>query len=260
MKQLTADICRLVRRCGSFIKNADRSDMDVSSKEGKGNFVTNYDKKVQEMLREGLLKLVPDAGFIGEEGEQEQFSDKGRFFIVDPIDGTTNFIRDRRCSCISVALAEDGEIVLGVVYDPYHREMFRAEKGKGAYLGRRRLSVSPLSLKDGLVLFGSTPYLEDLCRETFRLAYAYTRRAGDIRRSGSAALELCSIAAGKAELFFELRLSPWDYAAGSLILTEAGGLISDINGAPLRFDRPCSVLASNRAAANEAFPLPETVL
>ena len=241
-------ICDLVRECGQFIKNADRSHLHIDAKSGRANFVTEYDKLVQERLRAGLREIMPDAHFVGEEGSTQQFAPVGKFFIVDPIDGTTNFIKDYRFSCVSVALIVDGVAAFGVVYNPYADEMFCARRGQGAFCNGKRIHVSAEPLEDGIVVFGSAPYHEELKEKTFKLAYAYFRKAMDVRRSGSAALDLCTIAAGRAELFFELVLSPWDYAAGGLIVTEAGGLVSDCDGQPLAYDRPCSVLARNKVA------------
>ena len=241
-------ICDLVRECGRFIKDIDREHLHIDSKEGRANFVTEYDKQVQERLRTGLLEIMPDAHFVGEEGTTQKFSPVGKFFIVDPIDGTTNFIKDFHISCISVALVVDGEAEFGVIYNPYTDEMFTAQRGKGAFCNGKRLHVSSEPLENGIVIFGTAPYNEELREKTFKLAYAYFKKAIDVRRYGSAALDLCSVAAGRAELFFELLLSPWDYAAGGLIVKEAGGLVSDMDGNELALDRPCSVLARNRVA------------
>ena len=241
-------ICDLVRECGKFIKDIDRGHLHIDSKEGRANFVTEYDKQVQERLRTGLLEIMPDAHFVGEEGSTQKFSPVGKFFIVDPIDGTTNFIKDFHISSISVALVVDGEAELGVIYNPYTDEMFTARRGGGAFCNGKRLHVSSEPLENGIVVFGTAPYHEELKEKTFKLAYAYFKKAMDVRRCGSAALDLCSVAAGRAELFFELILSPWDYAAGGLIVREAGGLVSDMDGNELALDRPCSVLARNRVA------------
>ena len=173
-------------------------------------------------------------------------SGRGKYFIVDPIDGTTNFIKDYHVSCISVGLLEDGEVKIGVIYNPYLDEMFWAVKGKGAYCNGRRIHVSEQPLGNGLILFGASPYYKELHKKSFEMAYELFSPALDIRRSGSAALDLCSIAAGRAELYFELKLSPWDYAAGSLIVEEAGGIVTTVEGEKLSFDRPCSVMAKNK--------------
>ena len=246
MKPELESICNLVRACGLFIKDIDRGHLHVDAKSGRADLVTQYDKQVQERLRTGLLEIMPDAHFVGEEGSTQQFAPTGTFFIVDPIDGTTNFIKDYHFSCISVALVVDNAAELGVIYNPYTDEMFYAQRGEGAFCNGKRLNVSNEPLENGIVVFGTAPYHEELNEKTFSLAYSYFRKALDIRRSGSAALDLCTIAAGRAELFFELVLSPWDYAAGALIVEEAGGLVSDCDGHPLVYDRPCSVLARNK--------------
>ena len=238
-------IAELIRECGQLVKNADRSDLSIDSKSGHANFVTKYDKKVQEILRSGLHRLAPDVLFIGEEGSARKFSPSGAFFIVDPIDGTTNFIKDCHASSISVGLIVDGVAEFGAVYNPYLDEMFTAQRGCGSFCNGKRIHVSTEPLENALVIFGTSPYREELGEKSFKLAYEYFKRVVDVRRSGSAALDLCAIAAGRAELFFELSLSPWDYAAGALIVEEAGGITSDAEGGRLGYDRPSSVVARN---------------
>ena len=249
MKTVLESIRELVRACGLVIKNADRGHLHVDAKSGRADLVTQYDKQVQERLRNGLLEIMPDAHFVGEEGSTQTFSPVGTFFIVDPIDGTTNFVKDYHFSSISVALVADNVAELGVIYNPYADEMFWAQRGQGAFCNGRRLHVSSEPLENGIVVFGTAPYHEELGEKTFQLAYDYFKKALDVRRSGSAALDLCTVAAGRAELFFELFLSPWDFAAGALVVTEAGGFVSDCDGRPLVYDRPCSVLARNQLAA-----------
>ena len=151
-------------------------------------------------------------------------------------------------SGISVGLASDAEKYMGVVYNPYSDEMFTAVRGEGACLNDKPIHVSGEALSNGLVLFGTAPYYEELSKRSFEMAYDYFKKALDVRRSGSAAYDLCSVAAGRAELFFELSLSPWDYAAGALILEEAGGKVTTIEGGPLTLQAGCSVLATNGIA------------
>ena len=248
MKKELEAICKLVRSCGAFIKDIDRASLSVDAKSGPADLVTQYDRQVQERLRTGLLEIMPDAHFVGEEGSAQPFAPTGKFFIVDPIDGTTNFVKDYRFSGVSVALVVDNVAELGVIYNPYADEMFFAERGQGAFCNGRRLHVSKDPVENGIVVFGTAPYREELAERTFKLAYAYFKKALDVRRSGSAALDLCTVAAGRAELFFELFLSPWDFAAGALIVTEAGGLVTDCDGRPLAYDHPCSVLARNKVS------------
>jgi len=246
MKTKLEQICDLVRSCGLFIKDIDRGHLHIDAKSGRADLVTQYDKQVQERLRAGLGEIMPEAHFVGEEGSTQEYSPTGSFFIVDPIDGTTNFIKDYHLSSISVALVRDGAAELGVVYNPYTDEMFHAQRGQGAFCNGRRLHVSNEPLENAIVVFGTAPYHDELKEKSFKIAYDYFKKALDIRRSGSAALDLCSVAAGRAELFFELVLAPWDYAAGALIVEEAGGVASDMDGRELVYDRPCSVLARNK--------------
>ena len=238
-------LIQIVKECGQVMLNADRSAIEIDSKAGSANFVTEYDKKVQDLLEKKLLEIVRDAKFVGEEETAEKVTASGKYFVVDPIDGTTNFIKDYHMSCISVGLIEDGEVVLGIIYNPYLDEMFWAVRGEGAYCNDKPIHVSNQPLSNGIVLFGTSPYYEELSKKSFQMAYDYFKEALDIRRSGSAALDLCAIAAGRAELFFELRLSPWDYTAGSLIVEEAGGIVTTVDGEAITFDKPCSVLARN---------------
>ena len=251
-RSLVDKIADVVRDCGKIMLEAVRTSDMVDEKEGHANFVTTYDKKVQETLKEKLTEILPAAAFVGEEDDIHASIQKGLAFIVDPIDGTTNFIKDYHVSAISVGLINDGRSYIGVVYNPYLDEMFTAERGKGAFLNGKPIHVSRNPLSEGIVLFGTAPYYEELSRKSFDLAYEYFRQALDIRRSGSAAIDLCSIAAGRAEVYFELRLSPWDYAAGSLIVEEAGGVVTTVDGGEITFERPCSVLATNGRAKLQA--------
>lgn len=241
---LLQEVQGIVHQCGEIILSATDIDRKTHQKEGKGNFVTDYDSKVQGILRERLLKLLPEAVFFGEEDDADQGDiSHGYAFIVDPIDGTANFTRGYRASCISVALAYDGYPVMGVVYNPYTAETFWAQKGKGAFLNGEPIHTSDRTLEQGVLLMGTAPYNAELAKKTFQVGYEYFIRAEDLRRSGSAAIDLCTVACGKAEIYFEMILSPWDYAAGALIVEEAGGIISDLCGEPVTYDRKQTVVA-----------------
>ncbi len=245
MDEVAEQIAQAVRDCGQIILHASRSSAMVDEKAGHANFVTTYDRQVQEELKSRLASVLPEAAFVGEEEDTHASISEGYAFIVDPIDGTTNFIKDYHASAISVGLAKDGQSYIGVVYNPYLDELFMAQRGCGAYLNGCPIHVSDQPLEKGIVIFGTSPYYEELAERSFRMAYAYFRKSMDVRRSGSSALDLCNVAAGRAELFFELKLSPWDYAAGSLIVTEAGGAVMTAEGGQLRLDEPCSVMAAN---------------
>ena len=242
-KELLKKIADVVRECGTIILHADRSKSSIDEKAGHANFVTEYDKRIQQTLQKSLLGILPEAVFVGEEEEVHASIAKGYAFIVDPIDGTANFIRGFDASCISVALTENGSPILGVVYDPYRRETYYAERGKGAYRNGERIHASERTLEEGVILFGVAPYHKDLMKKSFEVAYRYVSRGEDLRRSGSAAIDLCMVASGRAEFFFELVLSPWDYAAGALLVEEAGGFTGDLEGRPLTYDRKQTVTA-----------------
>ncbi len=243
-ENILSEIQEIVHECGDIILSATDIERKTHQKEGSGNFVTDYDSRVQSVLRKRLLELMPDAVFLGEEDQMDRTDiSRGYAFIVDPIDGTANFIRGCKASCVSVALAENGYPVLGVIYNPYQKETYYAQKGKGAYLNGERIYASERTLEEGLILFGTSPYKKELCQKSFEIASRYMARAEDLRRSGSAALDLCMIASGRAEFFFELMLSPWDYAAGALLVEEAGGLTCDLEGRALTYDRKQTVTA-----------------
>ncbi len=241
-----------VMNASCIMLEAEEKSIDIHDKGGHANFVTQYDSRVQKQLTESLSKILPEAVFMGEEDDaSSSYTDKGYLFIIDPIDGTTNFIRQNHTSSISVGLLKDGESVLGVVYNPYKKEIFYAEKGRGAYRNGSPIHVSEEPLSNGILLFGTCPYYEDLARPSFDAAYHYFRKCLDLRRSGSAAIDLCDIACGRAELFFELKLSPWDYAAGSLIIKEAGGYICGPDQRELQFREAQGIVACGKGISAE---------
>ena len=235
----------IVLQAGQRLLEATDIGSTVESKGLPCDLVTAYDRRVQEDLQENLLKAYPDAGIYAAEGDLRDISGKRRYFIIDPIDGTTNFIRGLHHSCISVGLWDEDHIEAAAVYNPYAGELFTAQRGKGAFLNGSPLQVTQAPLEESLVLFGSAIYYRETVPATLRFVEELFPKVLDFRRGGSAALDLCYLAAGKADLFFECCLRPWDYAAGSLIVTEAGGVVSALDGTPLRFEDRCSVAAGN---------------
>lgn len=248
MKQILTQICELLRECGQILRDADRSSAAIDAKGGHGNFVTEYDKKIQSILKERLAIILPEAVFIGEEDEIHNYNQTGYAFIVDPIDGTTNFIKNYHKSCISIALLKDMKQELAAIYNPDADEMYTAIKGKGAFMNGQPIHVSNSDLEHSLVLFGTSPYYENLSKISFEMAAQYLKTCIDVRRGGSAALDLCDVAIGRGDIYFEPVVCPWDQAAGSLIVTEAGGTVTALDGSPLVFDKPTSILASNGKA------------
>lgn len=225
----------------------------VTAKEGIGNYVTELDKGLQEQLREELAAFLPEAGFQGEEGGKTQTT--GLRWIVDPIDGTTNFVRNLHYSCVSVALAQDETPLMGVVYNPYLDLLYSAEKGKGAWCNGTPLSVTNHDMAHSLVSVGFTAYERDQTDQMFRIFRNLFDNCEDMRCFGSAALDLCAVGAGGLDAFAELVLQPWDYAAAACIITEAGGVISDLMGNPLPLCKSSSVLAGNKVNYDQLLKL-----
>lgn len=253
MEQLHQSIIAAVREAGAIVRSAD-SDKGIKEKSGHQDLVTRYDGAVQRFLEERLLALLPEAGFLGEE-DAPSHTDREWVFIVDPIDGTTNFIKGIPLVGISVGLARNGQMEQGVVYNPYTDEMFTACRGQGAFCNGKPIAVTDNPLVDGIAFFGSAPYYRELGPVSFAIAQKLYENSMDVRRLGASSLDLCYLAAGRGECYFECILSPWDYAAGSLILEEAGGRVTDMMGRPLRFDCKCSMAAANAASHRQLLDL-----
>ena len=238
-------IMDVVRRAGEMVLSAHDIAAGTHEKTSAADLVTEYDLAVEAFLKRELPPLCPGAIFYGEEEAENADPSLGWAFIVDPIDGTTNFVRGFRQSGISIALAREGQVEYGVVYDPYREELFSAQRGVGAFLNGAPIRVSDKPLAEGIFGMGTAIYRREYLEPTMRVTEQLFRRACDFRRLGAAALDLCDVACGRVELFFEYSLCPWDFAAGSLIITEAGGHISTLQGGPLALTERCSVWASN---------------
>ena len=238
-------IMDVVRRAGEMVLSAHDIAAGTHEKTSAADLVTEYDLAVEAFLKEQLPPLCPGSIFYGEEEAENADPSRGWAFIVDPIAGTTNFVRGLRQSAISVALARDGQVEYAVVFDPYKNEMFSARRGGGAFLNGAPIRVSDKPLAEGIFGMGTAIYRREYLEPTMRVTEQLFRRACDFRRLGAAALDLCDVACGRVELFFEYSLCPWDFAAGSLIITEAGGHISTLQGGPLVLTERCSVWASN---------------
>ena len=225
-------------------------------KSGARDVVTEYDRRVQELLVERFSSAVEGARFFCEENDRQDDLNAEHVFIIDPIDGTMNFVRQLNHSCISVAYMSRGELRAAAVYNPYVDEMFSAIKGEGAWLNGEAIHASGDALSDSVVCCGTAPYRADLCDKSFALIKECFLRSLDIRRQGSAALDLCSAASGRAGLYFELSTSLWDFAAGLLIVQEAGGVCLDCEGGAMPLDgSKSSVCAGSKKAVEEFLAL-----
>ena len=239
-------IIPIVREAGDIVLSARDVWAHTHEKTSAADLVTEYDLAVENFLKEKLPPLVPGSLFFGEEEAANADPTRGWAFIVDPIDGTTNFVRDLKQSAVSVALARDNRVEYAVVYDPFKDELFSARRGGGAFLNGAPIRVSNRPIEQGVFGMGTAIYCREYIAPTMRLTEQLFRRSCDFRRLGAAALDLCNVACGRTDLFFEYSLCPWDHAAGGLIVTEAGGFVSTLEGGPMSLSERCSVWASNR--------------
>lgn len=216
----------------------------VYAKGGHADFVTEADVAVQDYLMEQLARLYPSAKFFAEEKKDNVLTDAFTF-IIDPIDGTTNYFRRRSCSMISVGAVENKRPVLGAIYDPYQGKLYHAEIGRGAWCDEERLHVSGEPMERALIGLGTSPYYNELMELTGRTVGMLMPRVADLRRTGSAAMELCDIAAGRSDGCFEWLLQPWDYCAGVLLVEEAGGRCGNIMGGDATYEKGIPFMAAN---------------
>ncbi len=216
-------------RAGRMLKRGMYERKEVSFK-GAVDLVTDFDRRSQAMIVDRLSSAFPGHGFLAEEG-LSLVSDSEFRWIIDPLDGTTNFAHRLPIFTVSIGLEHQGRLVLGVVYDPMREEMFQAARGEGAFLGRRRIHVSGIRKLNESLLATGFPY--DIRQSRVNNVVHFNHfiiRAQAVRRCGSAAMDLCHLACGRFDGFWELKLKPWDMAAGAVIVEEAGGRLSDFDG------------------------------
>lgn len=219
-------------RAARFIR-AERGKFATNVFETKSNhsFVTHVDRQAEEMLYDALHRIVPQAGFLGEEGGERAAAGNEFLWIVDPLDGTTNYVHGLWPVAVSVALFRDGQPVVGVVHEVGRDEQFRAALGQGAYLGNSAIQVSGVrNVADALLALGFPYYDYDRMAPLVELMQHLMQYSHGLRRLGSAATDLAYVACGRCDGFFEYGLSPWDVAAGAFIVREAGGAVCDFGG------------------------------
>ena len=222
---------RAARRAGSIINRAalDGSPLEIRAKR-VNDFVTKVDRAAEEAIIETVRRAYPDHAFLAEESGQSDGAAEYRW-IIDPLDGTTNFIHGFPQYCISIGVEHRGALAHAVIYDPVKNELFTASKGRGAFLNDRRMRVAKCAkLQEALVGTGF-PFREvgriDVYTEQLK---RLMQSSAGVRRAGAAALDLAYVACGRLDAFWELGLSPWDMAAGALLIQEAGGLVADLDG------------------------------
>ena len=221
---------KTARRAGrALLKDfGEVENLQVSTK-GPGDFVSRADRNAEYLIKEALTEVRPTYGFLGEEGDEIEGEDPTRRWIVDPLDGTTNYLHGMPHWAVSIALEHKGEIVIGVIYDPVKDELFYAEKGDGAWMNEKRLRVSGRSRMIESVFATGLPFAGriDLPESLQDLARLLPACAG-VRRWGAASLDLAYVAAGRYDGFWERRLKSWDMAAGLIIVREAGGIVEPL--------------------------------
>ena len=244
MKHTRAEAEKAVRAAGKLFLSA--VDERQIIEKGFANFVTEVDYRVQDFLIRELDRIIPGCNIVTEEKADNLYAFHKPTWILDPVDGTTNLMFGYNHSCISLALLEGGNPVMGIVYNPVSGELFSATAGQGAFLNEIPIAVSRRdALEKSLIGFGTTPYDKGSAERTFSIVLQTYRRCLDVRRTGSAALDLAYVACAMLDGFFELRLQPWDYAAGMVLIAEAGGRVTDWKGEQPSLAKPSGIVATN---------------
>lgn len=232
LKQLTLQVTKLAREAGDFqLRELQDFELSRIEKKGRTNDLVSYvDKETEKLLIEGLKRLVPDAGFETEEGTIEQ-AQSGLRWVIDPLDGTTNFLHKLPLFSISIALVNNDQLLIGVVHEPSRNECFYAWKDGGAYMNGEKIETSKITdMNEALIATGFPYSLRGKAEQYFSLIRHFVETTHGVRRLGSAAIDLCYVACGRFEAYFEFNLKPWDVAAGILIVREAGGIVTNYAG------------------------------
>jgi len=231
LKEITTQVCALTETVGQFILG-ERLKLKTEAVEVKGlnDFVTYVDKKSEQLLVDGLSKLIPESGFIAEENTSDKVGATYNW-IIDPLDGTTNFIHGVTCFCISIALQKDDKTVIGVIRELNMNECFYSWEGSPAFMNGEKISVSATpKIKDALLGTGF-PYYDYKHLDAYMDLFKYLmQHSHGLRRPGSAAADLAYVACGRYDGFYEYSLKPWDVAAGAFLVQQAGGKVSDFSG------------------------------
>lgn len=234
---------RAAKEAGAILRQGLEQQRTIEFK-GVKNLVTDMDRRSEAAIAAMVRHTLPHHSVICEEGTRLQ-GDSGYRWLVDPLDGTTNYAHGYPCYSVSIGVEKDGELVFGCVYDPSQEELFTAERGSGAFLNGKPLQVSTVaSLSDALLATGFPNDVAGTKNNNLDYFVRFMKHAQGVRRPGSAALDLCYVAAGRFDGFWELKLYPWDLAAGVLIVAEAGGRVTDLRGGPHHLSNP-QIVASN---------------
>lgn len=237
-------VIELVKQAGNFVFD-DELRGSVAMK-GAADFVTEVDLKISGFMKERLAELYPHIGFMSEEGGNNPKKER---WILDPIDGTTNLVYGYNMSSVSLAHFDGERVVFGVIYNPFNKELFVSERGKGVYLNGKLLSQAPdRELKDCIIEFGAGSTKKQYTEQSFAIAKQIFSECLDLRRICSSALAVAYVAAGRLNGYFERSIKPWDYAAATLMLEECGAVCCDWDGNPIQYDNPSSFLCATPQA------------
>jgi myo-inositol-1(or 4)-monophosphatase len=247
---LKSTLLQAVQAAADEIRKFDDTDFKISSKEGVNNLVTEVDHASERVIFDVIKKAYPDHHILSEEAG-ELVQDSQYKWIIDPIDGTVNFAHRIPLCCISIGVEHNGQMVLGAVYNPFMNEFFVAERGQGATLNDKKIAVSTKNEVASSCLVTGFPYTYlDMPNGPLEVFDRFIRRGVAVRRLGSAAIDLCWVACGRFDGFYEHRLQAWDSAAGFLIVQEAGGVVTDFKGGPYSPYQP-GIIASNGVIHDE---------
>ena len=241
-QHLAQQMVSIAKQAGQFIKQQEVHT--VTEKGGAANVVTDIDVKSQHLLMKACEACLPGSSFLAEEEGQQHIGD-GFTWVIDPIDGTTNYLYGARHSCISLALYYRKQGLIGVVYNPYRDECFLGIQGQGSWCNDKPIHVSSHGFSEALVMVGTAPYDKSQADTIFDMIKELFLETRDIRRSGSAALDLCDLACGRVDAFYEHTLQPLDYGAGRIILENAQGKIEPMTASAFDELRPTGVICSN---------------
>lgn len=248
---------KIVRRAGEKMKEARGADEIIHEKVGNANFCTDMDIEIQRYLIKELSGILPEASFYGEEETEGSTKEASTdyVFYLDPIDGTTNYIFDYGHSCVSCGLSFRGEMIAGFIYDPFTDQMYSGIRGKGARLNGKEVRVPDRSIEEGIVAFDATRYNEgegELVDRLFESVKIFFRKSLATREGGSASLGLARVATGANTCYIQYVLKPYDYAAAIVIVEEAGGIMTQMDGSPMSLCDNSSVICGSRRAYEEA--------
>lgn len=242
-----------VMEAGKMSQEKARNELEVTFKSSPSDLVTIVDKEIESFMSENILSHYPDHGIVGEEGVFEKDPDQfDTLWIIDPIDGTTNFVHQKMNYVISLALVHKGEGQFGIIYDPSRDELFWAAKGQGAFLNEDRLQLeSSVNMNEALLCTNLFWSKRAEANGLLELIYELPKKCRGIRVYGCAALEMAYVAAGRVDVYVSMNLNPWDFAGGKIILEEAGGKVTKLNGDELTFRRASPLIACHPSLHTE---------